>query len=426
MRDPRTLWSTSDRWQRNLYVMFLTELLSVMGFLMVVPFLTLYVGELGASFGSIEFWAGAAFSVLSLTRIVAGPVWGALADRLGRKLMVQRAMFGGVLVMGAMAFARSAEQLAFLRALQGLLTGTVFAANTLVAASAPPERNGYAMGLMQTSVWIGASLGPILGGVIADVVGFRPAFLISAGCLLVAGLGVTVFVREEFEPAGTEGLNRHEIWEDWKNILRLPGLREILGMRLLVKSRLGVLMAFLPLFVASLVVSQGRVSTITGVVTGVTAACGALSAAYLGQLGDRIGHRRLLLLGSLGVALSYALMFLVVSEAWQLILLSAVAGLALGGVAPAVKALMNETAPAEQMGAVYGVDASVNSVGRVVLPMVGSVVVGATSPRSVFGILAGMFAVVAVLVLVRRAPMRETRHNVVLEVERTLQKLQRG
>lgn len=406
MHSPKSRWKTTARWQKNLYVLFVTELLSVTGFLMVVPFISLYVEELGASFGSVEFWAGVAFSVLALTRIVAGPVWGALADRFGRKLMVQRAMFGGTLVMGLMAFVQSVEQLVLLRALQGAITGTVVAANTLVAASAPPEHNGYAMGLMQTSVWIGASLGPLLGGVIADLFGFRIGFYLSAGCLFLASLGVTFFVHEEFEPPGGSRLSRREIFDDWLRVLRLPGIREILSMRLLVRSRMTVLMAFLPLFVAGLLASQARVSTVTGLATGVTAACGALSAAYLGRIGDRVGHGRLLLVGALGAAVGYALIGLLVSQEWQLIFLSGVIGVALGAVDPATKALMNQTAPADQMGSVYGVDASITSMGRVVLPLLGSAVVGFAGLRSVFGLLTVMFAVTVLLTTLLRPAAR--------------------
>lgn len=409
MDGARSKWKTAARWKKNLYVLFVTELLAVTGFLMVVPFISLYVEQLGASFGSVEFWAGVAFSVLPLTRIIAGPIWGALADRFGRKLMVQRAMFGGTLVMGLMAFVHSTEQLVFLRALQGIITGTVVAANTLVAASAPPEHNGYAMGLMQSSVWIGASAGPLAGGVIADLFGFRVGFYLSAGCLFLAGLGVTFFVHEQFEPTGGNRLSRREIFGDWLSVLRLPGMREILSMRLLIRSRMTVLLAFLPLFVAGLLASQTRVSTVTGLATGVTAACGALSAAYLGRIGDRVGHSRLLLAGALGVTLGYALIGLLVSQEWQLIFLSAMIGIALGSVGPSTKALLNQAAPADQMGSVYGVDASITSMGRVVLPLLGSAVVGVAGLRSVFGLLAIMFAVVALLIALRH-PASRTEH----------------
>ncbi len=108
MRSPTSRWKTAAQWQRNLYILFVAEFLSVTGFLIVAPFLSLYVEKLGATFGSVEFWAGMAFSVMALARVGAGAVWGALADRFGRKLKLQRAIFGGALLLGLMGVAPSA------------------------------------------------------------------------------------------------------------------------------------------------------------------------------------------------------------------------------------------------------------------------------------------------------------------------------
>jgi DHA1 family multidrug resistance protein-like MFS transporter len=394
MYRPRTWWQSRARWRKNLYVLFFAELLSVTGFLMVTPFLSLYIEQLGARFLGVEFWAGAAFSILSLTRIVASPVWGALADRFGRKVMVQRAMFAGTLVVGMMTFVHTAEQLVVLRALQGALTGTVVAANTLVAASAPPERNGYAMGLMQTSVWIGASVGPLIGGLVADRFGFRVGFSISAAYLLLAGLGVTFMVQEEFEPSQVPRLTRREILRDLSHVLGLPGMRRVLAIRLLIRSRMTVLMAFLPLFVAQLLTSPETVSTVTGLATGVGAMCGALSAAYLGRVGDKLGHRPLLLAGAAGTALGYVSLALLVGREWQLIGLMGLIGIGLGVVEPATKALINQRAASEQMGSVYGVDASITSIGRVILPLLGSLTVAGIGLRGIFWLLAVIFVLV--------------------------------
>src|SRR5690554_4335763 len=109
-----------EMWQQNLYILALAQHLTVAGFSLIFPFLPLYVEELGvATFGSVEFWAGMVFSAQALTMAIVSPIWGALADRVGRKMMVERAMFGGAILLVLMGFARSAEELTLLRALQG-------------------------------------------------------------------------------------------------------------------------------------------------------------------------------------------------------------------------------------------------------------------------------------------------------------------
>ncbi len=388
------------RWQKNLYILFVAEMVSIMGFSVIYPFLSLYVEELDVSFGSTELWAGLVFSAQGMTMVVASPIWGSLADRLGRKVMVQRAMLGGAVVLALMGLVRSAEQLVLLRAMQGIVTGTVPAANTLVAASAPRQRIGYAMGVMQMGIWIGASIGPLLGGVIADVFGFRPAFFLTAVCLVLAGLSVTFFVQEEFVPARVDG---------WFDVLGLQEMPKILGVRFLVRMGQSVVVPFLPLFVATLLVSQELVSTITGLAIGVASATGALSSIYLGRLGDRVGYRQLLLVCSLGAALGYLPMGLV-TDPWQLVTLYAIVGGALGGVIPSVTALMTHAAPDDQMGAVYGLDAGVNSSGSMVAPLLGTIVIGLTGLRSMFVFIAVIFVVVGFLASSCRpvhAPSRE-------------------
>ena len=138
-----------EPWRRTLYILFIAQFVSAVGFSNIVPFLPLYVQYLGSRSGlSVEFLAGMTFSAQAITGMVVAPFWGALADRYGRKLMVQRAVLGGGLLLLLMGFVRSAEELVLLRALQGLVTGILPASSALVAASAPRDNTGYAMGLL--------------------------------------------------------------------------------------------------------------------------------------------------------------------------------------------------------------------------------------------------------------------------------------
>ena len=94
--------------------MFVAQLLTAVGFSVIFPFLSLYVTELGSRTAlSVEFLAGAVFSAQAITMMIASPIWGAVADRYGRKLMVERAMFGGAVIMLLMGFVRSGEELVF-------------------------------------------------------------------------------------------------------------------------------------------------------------------------------------------------------------------------------------------------------------------------------------------------------------------------
>ena len=133
-------------WQLVLAVVFLSQLMNAVGFSLVFPFLPLYVQDLGSTTGlSVELMAGLVISAQGLTMMIASPLWGAVADRYGRKLMVMRATFGGSVLLALIGMVTSGEQLIFLRAVQGLVTGTVAANSALVASAVPREKVGFAM-----------------------------------------------------------------------------------------------------------------------------------------------------------------------------------------------------------------------------------------------------------------------------------------
>ena len=156
--------------------MAFAQMVSMIGFSSIFPFLPLYVTSLGTTTAlSVELCTGLVFSGQAFSMMLASPVWGALSDRWGRKVMVERAMFGGAVVIALMAHVRSAEELVALRILQGLVTGVMGAGNALVAAAVPRTRTGYAMGLMQVAMGLGLGLGPVLGGVVADAFGYPAA-----------------------------------------------------------------------------------------------------------------------------------------------------------------------------------------------------------------------------------------------------------
>lgn len=393
----RTIFTTNS-WQRTLYIMVFVQFVSAMAYSIIFPFLSFYVQHLGTNTNlSLEFWVGMVFAVQGMTMMFASPLWGAVADRYGRKLMVVRAAFGGGLLVLLMGFARSAEELVVLRAIQGLVSGTVPAVSAMVAAAAPRERAGYAMGVLQLGLWSGVAVGPLVGGFMADTWGFRSAFVTTTVLLVIAGMLVWLGVQEVFEPkAKTQHPGGHlrqsgAFIGEWRSILAAPGVGLIYGTRSLSWLARTMLTPIIPLFAASLLPESAKVSTFTGLVVGVAAAAGTFSAVYLGRLGDHIGHRKVLV-GSAIAGASFYILQLFVAEAWQFLLIHALAGAALGGIMPALSALLNRYTQPGQEGAVYGLDSSVAAAARSVAPLAGTSV-------AVWLGLPGTFAVAGAILL---------------------------
>ncbi len=383
-------------WKRSLYVIAFSQVIAATGFALFFPYLPFYVKELGTRTGlSTEFWAGAVFSAQGLSMMIASPFWGVLADRYGRKLMAERAFFGGSVVIFLMAFARSAEELTILRALQGLVTGTVAALTALAASTVPREEVGYAMGLMQSGFWIGISAGPLLGGMIADRLGYRSLFFFTSSLLLLGGLLLLLVVHEEFTPsAGTDIELPFGFLKDWWTVLRSPGVALVYLIRFLVQTGGNILMPFIPLFAAALLANSASVNTFTGGVVSISSAATVATTAYFGRLGDKIGHRKVLAIGALLSALFYFPQSLVTSG-WQLLVLQALTGAATGAIAPSMVALLAKYVRPGMEGAVYGLDNSMVSASRAVAPMIGAWVVMLFGIRWTFAVTGAVFLVVA-------------------------------
>jgi DHA1 family multidrug resistance protein-like MFS transporter len=388
-----------EAWKRNLYIIWVAQLVAISGFAVVFPFLPYYVQELGITeLHQVELWSGVLFATQAVTMAIFAPVWGALADRYGRKLMVQRAMFGGAVTLAAMGLVQNVWQLAALRAIQGMLTGTVAAATTLVASSTPRERSGYALGLLQMAIWSGASVGPLLGGLVADTWGYRAAFWVTGILLFLAGLTVWRFVEEDFEPPARDR-DRSEggFWEGLRLVIHQRPLLSLFSIRFIVRLAVRLIGPVLPLFVQTLVPPTARLATITGLISGVQAGTSAIGAVTLGRASDRIGYRRVLLACAVGGAILYVPQFFVTTP-WQLLILQGAVGLVMSGVLASISALLATLAPEGRQGAVYGVDASIVSGANAVGPMLGASIAATVGLRAPFLLTAGALALAAALV----------------------------
>ena len=390
-------------WKRTLHVLAFVQFVSAVGMSSIFTFLPLYVEELGSTTGlGVELMAGLVFSAQAFAMMLAAPIWGALADRHGRKMMVLRATWGGAIIVLLMGFVTSAEQLVFLRAIQGLITGVFSALTALVAASVPRERMGYALGLLQVGLWGGVSAGPLFGGFIADTFSFRTSFIATAALLAVAG-GLTWWgVHEHFEllPRATSG--RNGFFSAWGHVLSVRAVRLTFVARFLTTLARTMIEPFTPLFVLYLMGGQGQTATVTGVLLALSAAAGTVAAIYLGQLGDRLGHRRVVVSIAVTAGLLYMPLSLVTSV-WQMAILFTLTGAAAGGILPTLSALLaTHTDPGEE-GAVYGLEAAIISAGRAIAPMIGAGLATVLGLRSIY-VTGGLVFLVMAFVVGRWLP----------------------
>jgi DHA1 family multidrug resistance protein-like MFS transporter len=371
-------------WVRTLAVLWLAQVVAELAFSFALPFVPLYVQELGVrDVTRAGVWAGAMSGGFALVMAVMGPLWGLVADRYGRRLMIQRALFGACFVIGAMALVRSPEQLFVLRLCQGAVTGLVAATSTVVSLTVPRHRLAAALGLMQTALFVGNAIGPLLGGIVSDLVGFRAAFAMTGGFFLVAGALVTFFVVEPPREVGEEAHVGGAGGGQWREFLRQRELLAVLGMMILIRFANFAPNPVLPLYIQRLVTDQARLATQAGLVVAATGIASTVSALLVGPLADRYGRRPTLLVCLL-VAAILCPPHAAVTSVWHLLLLRVGTGLALGGMMPVVQAIFTELTPANRRGMAFGILSTAGSIGLGGGPIAGSLIAARFDVPTVF------------------------------------------
>lgn len=359
-------------WRRNLRAVWVGELLAIMGFAAFGPILPYYVEYLGVTGDAVATWSGVISAAPSLAMAIMGPIWGALSDRHGRKVMVVRAMFGGCALTLLMSFVQSVGQLAVLRFVQGALTGTVAASTTLVASMTPEDRLGETLGKLQLAIFLGVTVGPLFGGFAADTFGYRTVFWMTSAFLLIGGLIILLGVKEEFEPVPAE--EREPFWQNIGNDLNFAFTQSLLGLVLVVRFALRVGRRFpspiLPLFVAELLPESTALGSASGLLTTIIGGAGAISSPLLGRFADRRGGRSVLLACTL--VGSAALIAQGMAGTYTVLLITqALLGLVVGGILATVSAYVGRAVPQERSGMAYGLDTTAVALANSAGPFVG-------------------------------------------------------
>lgn len=405
---------SAPNWQRTLGALWLAQTLTIIGFSLRTPFLPFFVAELGArNLETQVLWAGAINAGGAAVMAFTAPLWGALADRYGRKLMVLRAMVAGSLTIGLMALATSPWQLFVLRLVEGGFTGTVTASTTLAASTVPRERLGFGLGLMQMAVFSGSAVGPLIGGVLADQIGYRATFVLAGSLLLVSALLVAFLVEERFEPPPRRAGHGETGGETWR-LLLAPALLGIVVSLFALRAASMALQPIVPLLVAQLARGSSAVNSLAGLAMGVSGMTSAVASVGLGRLSDRVGQRPLLIASGALAAATFLPLGLT-TQVWQVIVLQALFGIASGGMLPTANALVARLTPEGRRGTIYGFTTTASSLGAFVGPLVGTALAAALGLHAPFLVIGLALAVTVAWVARTLSPLERVERRAVLQ-----------
>jgi DHA1 family multidrug resistance protein-like MFS transporter len=397
----RGTWHVAS-WQRNVFAVATATFVGYTGFTLVMPFLPLYFEQLGVDdIGEAALWSGLSLGVTPALTAVLAPFWGRLSDRFGRKIMVERSLVSFVLLMAAMAYVTRAWHVFALRAVQGFFAGYGALSITMAAESAPRESTVFAIGVVQTAQRLGPALGPVIGGVVAQLVGLRHAFLVTSGFYATA-LVLVFFAYDERLVHHADNLRPTERIS-FRNVLAFENfillMAVVFGLQFVDRS----FGPILPLYVAELGTARDQVPLIAGVVFSIAAGAGALGNQLCGWLLRHALPRTVIAVSAATAALGALVYAFALHPAW-LFVATPVFGIAMGIATTTTFTAASGVIPTNARGAGFGLLTTGSLTGMALSPII-SGILGATSIRAVF--LLDLVALLAIAVVVSRVMVIE-------------------
>ena len=374
----------APQWQRTLWAMVGIQFIMTAAFSMLTPIMPLFLPVLGvASPSAVALWAGVLAGTTSFVAAFASPLWGRLADRHGRKLMLLRSSIAVGVFAALMGAAMNVWQIFACRALMGVFAGFSSTAIALVASQAPEQRLGFALGWLSTGQLVGSLVGPLIGGFLADATGsYRIPFYCTAATIAVSTGFVWFGVRERFVLTA-QARGGRALLSGLIEVARSPGLLALFFVLLMAQFGVRTVQPVVTLFVKELLGDRPDLATLSGIAFSITGLANIVATPFLGNKSDKIGYRRVLLIALLGAGLT-TLPQAFAGSYWAFTAQRFAVGLFIGGILPTANALVGRLVPREQRGTVYGITASAMFLGNSLGPLSGGAVAAAFGLRWVF------------------------------------------
>ncbi|MEQ2867621.1 MAG: MFS transporter [Selenomonas noxia] len=359
-------------WKVVLALLTCNVLFMSASYTMIIPFLPMYLtNELGVDDTSVSLWAGLSFSVTFFVSAVMAPIWGRIADRKGKRLMAMRAslliaisyLLGGIVT--------SPEQLIIVRVFQGFASGLWPMDLAIMTLYAPQERLGFSLGIMQGTLTAGGVVGPLLGGVLAELFGMRTSFYIGGLALFINFLAFTFIIKEPPVPKSAVPLTAEE--KNPMHLWHIPILRTMMIVSTLAQMVLYILMPVITTYIKALAGSMDNIVFVAGAVFSLSGIAGAIAAPLWGIYGTRRTYFNSMFLAMLFGGIMFTLQG-IPDTLMPFAVMQFGVGLFIAGIQPSLNAIIAQHTPPQLKGSVFGLLFSAQQIGGAAGPLLGGVV----------------------------------------------------
>lgn len=363
-----------QNWKRIVYTMAAIQIGTGISIIGVIAFIPLFLtSELGVTDpGEAAFWAGLISGVTPFFVAIAAPFWSMQADRRGPRFALSMILLILGVVIALMYFTRSPVELLILRMIQGMSGGFVAVGMSLVMNVTPKKQLTWAMGVFQASMVMGVMFGPLVGGMIADTLGYRMPFLIFCMLSFFCLLAVRLMVPRQI---GLEQARKKEpFMKQLSYFMKNPVVRLMVMLQFLCNCGMTGIGPILPLYIKEMMGGDAMaVATIVGIIIFIAGATSVTSSLNVSRLSARISMPKILIFASLVTGVNFILQYLM-PEVWTLGFMRGLTGFSLGMIMPLANTILAQSVPAEKRTMVVGFSTSFSLMGNVAGPMASGVI----------------------------------------------------
>lgn len=363
---------------RNVWIITISMTILAVCYTMIIPFLPIYLLELGVSKDDVALWSGLVFGITFLIAGIMAPIWGKIADNKGKKRMALRAGFAIAVSYFLIGLVTDQYQLLLGRAFVGFANGFYPAAMTMVSLSVDEKRVGRALGIFQMGLILGNVIGPFLGGAIESVVGMRPVFYVSGIAVFIATLAVLFFVKEpriaskKVEDT-TATKQKTSLREDFKAVSEKTVLVRLLWIFFFMQCAIMMLQPILALYVGDMQGTMEGAAIISGSILSIGGLAGALTTNLWVRIGERRGYFQTISYCMISSGIVLLLQSLPVGI-WWFGVLQVLIGSCIVGINPSLSAAVTLNTEPGFRGRMFGMTTTAQQFGSMVGPVFASLV----------------------------------------------------
>ncbi len=356
-----------EPWKRTMWILWVGVLLCSSSYTMAVPFLPLFLFDLGVDESSVNLWAGIVHSSAFLVGAIMAPLWGSIADKYGKRKMVIRAGLSLAVIYALIAFVRNPWELIAVRMLHGFVGGFVPASMAIVASVVPQHKLGSSLGMMQAGTMTGGILGPLFGGLLAVWFGQRASFIVAGCIIFLATLAVIIWVREGTTSAPSK---RMGMLQGLRDAFHSQSLVNLLFLLVVFQLSINMMQPLLTLHIADLQGSLDNAVLSSGIIFSLIGIAGIIASPLWGRAGEKKSYGVILTFCLICAGIVVSMQYFV-RDLWLFTIVQFIFGLFIAGVVPSVNTLMVRNTDESFRGRSFGLTTSANQIGAMIGPLIG-------------------------------------------------------